>query len=161
MLANKELRILLSILQPAGVFSNITNFSRHLGGREDHQDLYEQRSPALPGTQIRSLWPVAQTRTRPPPAPPPPQSNPSASLRAERCPLLTSDLFRALSCPDWASVSQAARPLLPPDWLAMALLSSLYLLSIFDIWISQLYQLKTKLSHSSSVGYPIFQAELG
>ena len=70
-------------------------------GREGvSEDLYEQRTPALPGTQIRSLWPVAQTRTRPPPAPPPPQSNPSASLRAERCPLLTSDLFRALSCPD-------------------------------------------------------------
>ena len=34
MFADKELRILLSILQPAGVFSNITNFSRHLGGRE-------------------------------------------------------------------------------------------------------------------------------
>ena len=30
---NKELRCLLSILQPASVFSNITNFSRHLGGR--------------------------------------------------------------------------------------------------------------------------------
>ena len=34
MFSNKERRCLLSILQPAGVFSNITNFSGHLGGRE-------------------------------------------------------------------------------------------------------------------------------
>ena len=76
--SNKEQRCLLSILQPASIFSNITNFSRHLGGRS--VKIKKERKPALPDTQIRSLWPVAQTRRQLPQAPQPPQSNPSAWL---------------------------------------------------------------------------------